>query len=241
MAQNLNQQIPKVRYAVFSTIMPLAGGVMACAGYTVGRWGAAAGSVVYPGLGFATGLLTLLTIVPMYWIGVKRTGAVTSLIVVEYPWFCLLWILWIASAASAASAASVLDGISNNLAESLHPVTAALAALAFIGWLIIMGYSIYLAVYVVKARLATGSNEVWLSSVDTYDWDAALGGGAAGKGVKTEGVVVTPVITTAPQFPDQYPPQHPQYQPQYQHQHQQPQYQTPQPQYHPQQQAYQIA
>ncbi|KAH9978110.1 hypothetical protein BGW80DRAFT_1249701 [Lactifluus volemus] len=72
-------------------------------------------SLTVPGgfaaLALATGLLTLLTIIPMFIIDLYRQGAFVSYTVFEISSFSILWVLWLSSASYAAWADSQLTAL----------------------------------------------------------------------------------------------------------------------------------
>ncbi|TFK16652.1 hypothetical protein FA15DRAFT_698707 [Coprinopsis marcescibilis] len=206
MVQNLNVLLPKVRTIIFGAVVALSLLVIVVAAVAASRWGGI--PVTYTGLSIATAVLSLLSLPPLWWLSVNRKGAFTSMVVVEYPWFCFLWILWIASAGSSASAATGLSFFSSS--DAVYGSTAALAAFAFFGWFATLGYSIFLIVFVIKAQLASKSSEVWFASVNEFDWDGAVAGNGSG-GIKGG---IAPV-TTAPQYPPQGQPMQYATQPQY--------------------------
>ncbi|KAJ8453852.1 hypothetical protein ONZ51_g13366 [Trametes cubensis] len=61
----------------------------------------------FEALGIAVGALTMVSIPVMIAIDFLRTGAFTSMVVVELSWLSVLWVLWLATAAQTADQTSV--------------------------------------------------------------------------------------------------------------------------------------
>ncbi|KAJ3496998.1 hypothetical protein NLJ89_g10408 [Agrocybe chaxingu] len=143
MAQDLNRIFGLVRTGVFGVVSLFALIAIILAAivtnwtntyYLLGYFPSAA-------LGIATGILTILTLPVMWFLSVKRKGAVTSMIVVEIAWTWFLWIMWVAVGGSTAGTfwigscegLSVLRGAGS--AETACRSTQGLTAFGFLNWI----------------------------------------------------------------------------------------------------------
>jgi ABC-type multidrug transport system fused ATPase/permease subunit len=153
-------------------------------------------------LAIATSVLTLVSLPVLLIVDMIRTGAFTSMVVVEVGWLSILWVLWLATGADAADVSSkiFISGCDykNRLAILRTPCheAAAITAFSFLTWLVLLGYVILLLTFSI-----IGSNKghrVWTSSVKETDFLAAPAGAQDG-GYPT---------TFAPQMTHQneYPP-----------------------------------
>ncbi|KAI9512713.1 hypothetical protein F5148DRAFT_1161025 [Russula earlei] len=129
----------------------------------------------FPGFSLATGLITFVTIIPMYFIDSFRQGSVFSYLVVEIGWLTVLWIFWLTSGSYAAwtddqiialdpAETSCNFGIFGDgpVSQVCHEIKA-IIAFSFLLWLLLMGYTILLLVLGVRAQ--GGGHSPWKSSV----------------------------------------------------------------------------
>jgi len=112
----------------------------------------------------ATGLISILSLTPMYIIDNNRQGSFFSYIVVEIGWFSILWIFWLTSGSYAAwtddqiisvfpDEASCSFGVfsADGATRGCHEIKA-ITAFSFLLWILIMGYLITLIVLGVRAH-----------------------------------------------------------------------------------------
>ncbi|EMD40471.1 hypothetical protein CERSUDRAFT_80138 [Gelatoporia subvermispora B] len=136
----------------------------------------------------AVGVLTIVTIPPMLVVDFLRTGAFTSMILVELSWLGLLELLWLVAGALAAANVSnffegTCDWIPHSVGNACHE-TAATAAFSFLAFLPLLGYEILILTLAIIRH--TRGAPIWTSSVK----ESFIGGI---NGSQTAG-------TTAPQF-----------------------------------------
>ncbi|KAI0659638.1 hypothetical protein C8Q70DRAFT_889841, partial [Cubamyces menziesii] len=120
----------------------------------------------FEALGIAVGALTMVSIPVMIAIDFLRTGAFTSMVVVELSWLSVLWVLWLATAAQTADQTSVAFAncdFGNVILNQVCNETHAIEAFSFLAWIVLMGYTILLLV----VALINGSRgaPMWMSSV----------------------------------------------------------------------------
>ncbi|KAI0651178.1 hypothetical protein C8Q79DRAFT_16869 [Trametes meyenii] len=120
----------------------------------------------FEALSVAVGGLTMITVPIMIVIDFIRTGAVTSLVVVELVWLSILWVLWIAAAAltvnQTGDAFASCDFVSSVLSQACNE-THALEGFAFLAWIDLMIYTVILVV-VALVNGARGA-PIWTSSI----------------------------------------------------------------------------
>ncbi|KAJ8482760.1 hypothetical protein ONZ51_g5146 [Trametes cubensis] len=121
----------------------------------------------WAGLAVATAVLSLVTLPPMLVIDLLRTGAFSSMIVVELAWLSFIGLLCLATGGAAAENAAdfwVTCGTwSPASARSVCSETSAAAAFGFLGWLALWGYTISLLVLLILH--ANRGHYVWRMSV----------------------------------------------------------------------------
>ncbi|KAL7278695.1 hypothetical protein ACG7TL_007697 [Trametes sanguinea] len=117
-------------------------------------------------LSIAVGGLTMLTVPVMILIDFLRTGALTSMVLVELVWLSILWVLWIAAAALTADQTG--DAFSS--CDFVYPIlnqvcneTRAIEAFAFLAWIDLMAYTIVLLV--VALVNGTRGAPMWTTSL----------------------------------------------------------------------------
>ncbi|KAH9944471.1 uncharacterized protein BXZ73DRAFT_39366 [Epithele typhae] len=122
------------------------------------------------GLAVATAVLTIVSVPAMIVIDMLRSGAFTSMIVVEIAWLSFLGVLFLATGGSAAANATTFWGTCSLFTatfESLCNETSAAAAFGFLGWLPLWAYTITLLIMLIIH--AQRGNHVWLKSVKEAD------------------------------------------------------------------------
>lgn len=137
------------------------------------------GLLDFANLAVAAGVLTLVTLPAMYAIELKRPGTPLGWVALEVGWINVLWVLWLACAARAADVYGALNraktayrgsrysfrALSLSDYEDSPNVMAAIVALGFIIWLLLIGYVALLTMSAVKAS-QNGNTAVWKQSVD---------------------------------------------------------------------------
>ncbi|KAJ7073101.1 hypothetical protein C8F01DRAFT_1225840 [Mycena amicta] len=128
----------------------------------------------YAALAIASGVLTLVSVVPMIVLEFLRPGGPTSMIFVEILVLGFLSILWLATGAQTANVLQALDAFGfgsfcdssfgDDTLSSICGETRGIAAFGFLNWLLLWAYILTLIVFSVQAaqRKHTG---VWTSSV----------------------------------------------------------------------------
>ncbi|KAH9898502.1 hypothetical protein C8Q73DRAFT_788679 [Cubamyces lactineus] len=121
----------------------------------------------WAGLAVATAVLSFVTLPPMLVIDLLRTGAFSSMIVVELAWLSFIGLLCLATGGAAAENAAdfwVTCGTwTPASARSVCSETSAAAAFGFLGWLALWGYTITLLVLLILH--ANRGHYVWRMSV----------------------------------------------------------------------------
>ncbi|KAI0742849.1 hypothetical protein C8Q80DRAFT_1123004 [Daedaleopsis nitida] len=100
-------------------------------------------------MGLVSGGLTIITVPIMLIIDLVRTGAFTSLVVVELSWLTVLWILWLVTGAITANDTSQVFAtceFAYAILNQLCHETQAVEAFAFLAWLVLFAYTILLLV-----------------------------------------------------------------------------------------------
>ncbi|KAJ7067922.1 hypothetical protein C8F01DRAFT_1246479 [Mycena amicta] len=124
----------------------------------------------FAALAIATASITLITVPIMIALEFIQPGrAFTSKIAVELSWLFILWVLWLATAADATNSASLtfISDCGNYISSKIEGAcreTAGVQAFAFLNWLILMAYTIFILVLTVIAQTRKHSG-VWLTSV----------------------------------------------------------------------------
>ncbi|KAJ7473811.1 hypothetical protein B0H11DRAFT_1336701 [Mycena galericulata] len=168
-AQTTMSVISHIRVVVLSLVF----------GFSLIALGAAAAAISSPiqwlpvysqaaGLAIGTATVTLITLATMIIVEFVRPGVVfTSMIVVEVAWFSFLWILWLATGGMSVQAAQQVFnpgcGYMDSVVDGNCRETAAIQALSFLNWLILMGYTILILILAIIA--SNRKNSVWKCSV----------------------------------------------------------------------------
>ncbi|VDC04063.1 unnamed protein product [Peniophora sp. CBMAI 1063] len=152
---------------------------------------------IWDALALAVSIITICSIVPMFVIDFLRRGAFTSLVVVEIGWLSVLWILWLATGAYAADINQMVFGtIScsefNTITSRFCSEWDAVEAFSFLTWIIILAYTVTLAVFVFTGRRA------WRGSVRDTPAVAPVQ-------EKSEPVPMTATSGASPTSPSSYP------------------------------------
>ncbi|KAI0830240.1 hypothetical protein BC628DRAFT_1292449, partial [Trametes gibbosa] len=118
-------------------------------------------------LSIAVGAITLLTVPAMLVIDFLRTGAFTSMVLVELAWLSILWVLWIATGALIADqtgmAFQTCDFPESALLSQACNETRAIEAFAFMAFIALFLYTATLLV-VACVHQSRGA-PIWKSSV----------------------------------------------------------------------------
>ena len=124
-------------------------------------------SFAWAGLSVATAVLAILTLPAMLVIDLLRTGAFTSMIVVDLAWIGFLGILFLASGGAAADNAAnfwvTCSAWNPAEARTVCSETSTAAAFGFLGWLGLWAYQITLLVILIIQ--ANRGNYIWQRSV----------------------------------------------------------------------------
>jgi len=135
------------------------------------------------GLGIATAVLTIISVIPVLVIDFFRKGVFTSWTCVELGWVGVLWVLWLATGADAASLASVGCAVYDCGFVECSPYTAslcsqvrAIAAFGFIGFFILIAIWIWTLVIAVRAH-NVGDQHIWTTPAYEYAPGAKMYGG----------------------------------------------------------------
>jgi hypothetical protein len=139
--------------------------------------GTAKGSIPsFAGLGVATAILILVSIIPIIIINILRKGAITSFVTVELGQFFFLWIMRIATFSDTAGNTSCNSSFTDG--DSLCSQTQAVEAfsfLAFLAWFILFAYWILLLVFSLLAY-SKDNTKIWLASTCDVDFSGASEG-----------------------------------------------------------------
>ncbi|KAI9062972.1 hypothetical protein FKP32DRAFT_1592934 [Trametes sanguinea] len=138
--------------------------------------GLALPTFAWSGLAVATAVLTVVTVPAMLVVDLLRTGAFTSMIVVELAWLSFLGVLFLATGGAAAeNAADFWVQCSTWYPASARTVcseTSAAAAFGFLGWLTLWGYTITLLVLLIIH--ANRGHYVYKTSVKEANFEAGI-------------------------------------------------------------------
>ncbi|CAA7270676.1 unnamed protein product [Cyclocybe aegerita] len=159
----------------------------------------------FAALGIATGILTILTLPVMWFLSVKRKGAITSMTVFEIAWTWFLWIMWVSVGGSTVNtfwfvgcedASSLITGDLETACRS----TQGLAAFGFLNWIALLFFNIFLLTLAIRQHMR-GHTGIWTSYVTEVDFTAPSVSGASGfSGYPAQSVEAKPA-NFAPQYP----------------------------------------
>ncbi|OBZ74654.1 hypothetical protein A0H81_05440 [Grifola frondosa] len=96
-----------------------------------------------------------------------RTGAFTSMILVELIWLSIIWVLWLSTGALVANQISALmqcdfsNSIINTGCNEVH----AIEAFAFLAWITLLSYTVTLFVMTLLSMNLNPTKSIWTSSV----------------------------------------------------------------------------
>jgi hypothetical protein len=159
----------------------------------------------FAALALASASISIVSIPVMLIVDFVRTGAFTSMVVVELVWLSVIWVLWLSTAADTASFFSVFFNSSCGYIDQIvntacHEVQA-LEAFAFLTWLILLAYTITLLVYAIIG--SSRGHKTWTSTVKQGNFLAPAG--------QTGGVQQPQYQQGQPAMPPmhQYPPPNP--------------------------------
>lgn len=158
------------------------------------------GYFVYAAFAIAIASLTLLTVPVMLALSISRKGAFPSMIVVELSYFGLLWVLWLAVGGTIGTIPWInyCSSLSYYYSgyESACMETQAMAAFAFLNWLLLMILDIFLlSLAIMQAN--RGNSAIWTSCVTDADFSGPGGNSAAGMN-EPKVAYGSPMLATAP-------------------------------------------
>ncbi|KZO96653.1 hypothetical protein CALVIDRAFT_109819 [Calocera viscosa TUFC12733] len=160
-----------VRLGIYSTIALFALIVLGLGGH-----------LLY-GLAIASGVLTLVTVIPVLVIDHFRRGTFVAWTGFELAWLFILWVLWISTGGQAASLASLCGGYSYDyfgdsyyvgLAEGYCHELSAIAAFGFFNFFLMLGMFIYIIIMAVRAHQG-GYTNIWQDSLVEYKTNPNIG------------------------------------------------------------------
>ncbi|TEB29412.1 hypothetical protein FA13DRAFT_1863588 [Coprinellus micaceus] len=128
---NLNELLPLVRtifFAVVGVFSIIALGLSAHLVHISSNF-----TPDWAGLGLATSILTLIALPTLFFVGVKRRGAIAAFVAVELVVVVILWVLWLATGADTASSLPGLGFCRVSVCSEMR----ALEAFAFLNWLLV--------------------------------------------------------------------------------------------------------
>jgi hypothetical protein len=170
------------------------------------------GYFTYAAFAIAISALTILTVPVLIVLSISRKGAFPSMVVVELSYLALLWILWLAVGGTIGNIPWInyCSSLSYYYTgyESACMETQAMAAFAFLNWLLLMFLDIFLlSLAIVQAN--RGNAGIWTSCVTDADYSAPAATSATteakiGYGGPTS-VPVTPVTQYAQPYPQPVP------------------------------------
>jgi hypothetical protein len=179
------------------------------------------GYFVYAAFAIAIAALTLLTVPAMLALSINRKGAFPSMIVVELSYVALLWVLWLSVGGTIGtmpminycSTIGYYAGYYYSGYESACMETQAMAAFAFLNWIMLMFLNIFLLTLAIIQ--ANRGHSIWTSCVTDVDYSAPGVASGMPESKIGYGSPVTPTaqypqpVPTPPQgYPQQaYPPQ----------------------------------
>ncbi|KAI0778078.1 hypothetical protein BD413DRAFT_98761 [Trametes elegans] len=165
----------------------------------------------WAGLAVATAVLAFISLPIMVVVDFLRTGAFTSLIVVELAWLSFIGVLFLATGASASENAADYwvncQSWTPAFARNLCSEVSAAAAFGFLGWLPLWAYTITLLVVLII--YASRGQYIWRSFVKDAAFKTVAPDTAAAPGVPAYGTEAKPYEAAAlnpGQVPYAYPP-----------------------------------
>ncbi|KAI0651755.1 hypothetical protein C8Q79DRAFT_56295 [Trametes meyenii] len=166
-------------------------------------------TAAWSGLAVATAVLSLITMPTMIVIDILRTGAFTSLIVVELAWLGFLGVLFLATGAAAAQNAAVYwvdcSVWTPALARNICGETSAGAAFGFLGWLPLWAYAVTLLTLLILH--ANRGHYVWKTSVKEANFEGGIPPPTTGPGYGTDVKAAYEAASLNPaRAPYAYPP-----------------------------------
>jgi len=165
----------------------------------------------FSALSLSTGLLTILTLIPMFIIDMACQGSFFSYIVVEISWLSVLWILWLSSGSYAVwTDVQIIDNFPDELSCSFQFLGDAgdvrgceeiktIWACSFFLCILLMAYTITLLVLAIRAQ--GRGNPAWTTGVRASDGVLfySVGKGMGGGGLIQPALVAIPVSQPQPQ------------------------------------------
>jgi len=160
----------------------------------------------FAALAITSAAISIATLPVLMIVDMVRTGAFTSMVVVELVWLFVVWVLWLSTGALAAQFNSV-EFDSNCALVRLVFLTAcheeqAIVAFSFLIWMMLMVYSIIVLVMAIIG--SSRGHHVWTNSVKNANFLAPSQGAAAIIG--QPGYQPNAPVAQAPMQQHQYPP-----------------------------------
>lgn len=124
------------------------------------------GAFTFASMGIASSVISLVTLPVLLIVDMLRTGAFTSMIVVELVWLFIVWVLWLTTAALTAQAGQEIPSNCNFVVAffttGCHELQA-IEAFSFLNWILLMIYSIVVLVMAIIG--STRGHKTWTNSV----------------------------------------------------------------------------
>ncbi|KAF9514746.1 hypothetical protein BS47DRAFT_1381802 [Hydnum rufescens UP504] len=127
----------------------------------------------FAGLGVATAVLTLVSVIPITIIDVLRKGAITSFVAVELGWFFFLWVMWLATFGDTAGNTGCNSSAANGI--GICSQVRAVEAFSFLAWFALFAYWVLLLVFSFIA-FSKGDTKIWVASTRDADFSGAADG-----------------------------------------------------------------
>jgi len=203
-----------VLVSVFAALVLIMGALVTS--FTVSDLG---GYFIYAAFAIAIASLTLLTVPVMIALSIARKGAFPSMIVVELSYTALLWILWLAVGGTIGNIPWINYCSSVGYYylgyESACMETQAMAAFAFLNWIMLMVLNIFLLSLAIT-QANRGNSAIWTSCVTDVDYSAPAVSSGKIEQMGYGSPTTVPIAPGTPvtQYPQPIPTPQPAYPPQ---------------------------
>jgi len=152
-------------------------------------------------MGIAVSVITIVSLIALIAVDLLRSGAFTSMVIVELVWLSVLWVLWLSAASVIASWCGT--GLCSDYSRGAE-------ALCFLIWIILLGYTVTLLTFAIIG--SKQGKKAWTSSVKDLQ-TPATGTDTDAESPKSQTLQYAHTGQTLPVHPQPgYPPQpiHPQ-------------------------------